>query len=132
MKTQISQSKFLFRSVTLLMALLAAFCNQAYINNNNLANNKDSVAASQHTNSEGKPLTPDEEKALQKVMDLPEVKEFLKDTMSTAMVDRTEGDYVFVQVFKMVIDDSIGGGGHTSTFNWYKVNVKTGEVSAEF
>lgn len=69
---------------------------------------------------------------------LPDVKKWaaaikkLNTPKNTAHVelDRTEGGEHIVHVFEMVMDTP--DEGHTATFNWYHVNIKTGKISKEF
>ncbi len=68
----------------------------------------------------------------------PEVKKFVALTTKSGMkgsssfveFDRLEdGDYI-IHVYQYVPDGD--DSGHTATFNWYHVNVKTGKLSKEF
>lgn len=69
---------------------------------------------------------------------LPDVKKWaaaikkLNTPKNTAHVelDRTEGGEHIVHVFEMVMDTP--DEGHTATFNWYHVNIKSGKISKEF
>lgn len=69
---------------------------------------------------------------------LPDVKKWsaaikkLNTPKNTAHVelDRTEGGEHIVHVYEMVMDTP--DEGHTATFNWYHVNIKTGKISKEF
>lgn len=66
------------------------------------------------------------ELAVEKVKKLPEVQEYLKDVPNgkVEVDNELEGEYN-VQVFEVK-------NGHTATFNWYRVSIKSGEVRAEF
>lgn len=44
-------------------------------------------------------------------------------------VDRREGELWVVHAYEIVEDET---GGHTATFNWYRVRLATGEVTPEF
>lgn len=64
--------------------------------------------------------------AVENVKKLPEVQQYLKD-VPNALVEvdnEIEGEYN-VHVYE--IKD-----GHTATFNWYRVSIKSGEVRSEF
>ena len=64
--------------------------------------------------------------AVENVKKLPEVQEYLKN-VPNGMVEvdnEMEGEYN-VHVYE--IKD-----GHTATFNWYRVSIKSGEVRSEF
>lgn len=66
------------------------------------------------------------ELAVEKVKQLPEVQQYLKDVPNgkVEVDNELEGEYN-VHVYE--IKD-----GHTATFNWYRVSIKSGEVRAEF
>lgn len=64
--------------------------------------------------------------AVENVKKLPEVVQYLKDVPNgkVEVDNELEGEYnVHVYEFK---------NGHTATFNWYRVSIKSGEVRAEF
>lgn len=64
--------------------------------------------------------------AVEKVKKLPEVQEYLKNVPNgrVEVDNEMEGEYN-VHVYE--IKD-----GHTATFNWYRVSIKSGEVKSEF
>lgn len=66
------------------------------------------------------------EQALEKVKGLSEVQQFLKDVPNgkVEVDNELEGKYN-IHVYE--IKD-----GHTATFNWYRVSIKSGEVKKEF
>lgn len=71
--------------------------------------------------------------AEEKIKNLPEVKEYSSELEKAGSkiqfnVEDWEEDFG-VQVFEIV---NQGESSHTSTFNWYRVSKKTGEVSKEF
>lgn len=73
-----------------------------------------------------KTITPQE--AVDKVKNLPEVKEYLKNVPQGKVNydhEETESNSLVIQVYELK-------SGHTATFNWYKVNKSTGAVKAEF
>src|SRR3989344_3949952 len=64
--------------------------------------------------------------AVENVKKLPAVIQYLKDVPEgiVEVDNELEGEYnVHVYEFK---------NGHTATFNWYRVSIKSGEVGAEF
>lgn len=67
-----------------------------------------------------------EKQAVENVKKLPEVQEYLKNVPNgKAEVDNElEGEYN-VHVYEVK-------NGHTATFNWYRVSIKSGEVRSEF
>ncbi len=70
----------------------------------------------------------DEATAIEKVRNLPQVKEYLKDVPTARILAdhiEPETDSLVIQVFEIK-------NGHTATFNWYTVNKTTGKVRAEF
>lgn len=66
------------------------------------------------------------EQAVENVKKLPEVQQYLKDVPNGKIeVDNElEGEYN-VHVYEVK-------NGHTATFNWYKVSIKSGEIRPEF
>lgn len=64
--------------------------------------------------------------AIEKIKKLPEVQQYLKDVPNGKIeVDNElEGGYN-VHVYEVK-------NGHTATFNWYKVSIKSGEIRPEF
>lgn len=69
-------------------------------------------------------LTKDE--AISKVKALPEVIDYLKRVSNgLVLVNGEEANTYMVQVYEFK-------NGHTATFNWYRVNKKTGEIKKEF
>lgn len=64
--------------------------------------------------------------AVENVKKLPEVREYLKNVPNgkVEVDNELDGGYN-VHVYK--IKD-----GHTATFNWYRVSIKSGEVKSEF
>ena len=67
-----------------------------------------------------------ETQAVESVKKLPQVQEYLKE-VSKGIVDvdnELDGEFN-VHVYE--IKD-----GHTATFNWYRVNIKTGQIKSEF
>ncbi|MCX7955395.1 MAG: hypothetical protein N3A01_09450 [Bacteroidales bacterium] len=76
-------------------------------------------------------LTPSEQKALNLVKNLPEVKEFLEKNKNAIIeVDHTHNDTVLIHVFKCVVHEE--GGMNTATFNWYNVDTKTWKIKKLF
>ena len=64
--------------------------------------------------------------AVENVKKLPEVKEYLKEVPKALVeVDNEEEGEYNVHVYEVK-------NGHTATFNWYKVSIKSGEVRSEF
>lgn len=69
-------------------------------------------------------ITP--EQAVEKVKNLPEVQQFLKDVPNGIVeVDNEPEEQYNVHVYEIK-------NGHTATFNWYTVNVKDGKIKAQF
>lgn len=66
------------------------------------------------------------ELAVEKVKNLPEVQEYLKNVPNgkVEVDNEDEGEYN-VHVYEVK-------NGHTATFNWYRVSIKSGEVRPEF
>lgn len=64
--------------------------------------------------------------AVENVKKLPEVQQYLKDVPNgrVEVDNESEGEYN-VHVYEVK-------NGHTATFNWYRVSIKSGEVRAEF
>ena len=71
-------------------------------------------------------ISPDE--AVAKIRELDEVKSYLKNVPNALVdlesVDEETNTYL-VHVYEIK-------NGHTATFNWYTVDKKTGEITAEF
>lgn len=64
--------------------------------------------------------------AIENVKNLPEVQEYLKNVPNGRVeVDNELEDKYNVHVYE--IKD-----GHTATFNWYRVSIKSGEIKKEF
>ena len=64
--------------------------------------------------------------AVENVKKLPEVQEYLKEVPKALVeVDNEEEGEYNVHVYEVK-------NGHTATFNWYKVSIKSGEVRSEF
>lgn len=66
------------------------------------------------------------ELAVEKVKKLPEVQEYLKNVPNgrVEVDNELEGEYN-VHVYEIK-------NGHTATFNWYRVSIKSGEIRSEF
>lgn len=66
------------------------------------------------------------EQALEKVKKLPEIQQYLKDVPNgkVEVDNELEGEYN-VHVYEVK-------NGHTATFNWYRVSIKSGEIRPEF
>lgn len=66
------------------------------------------------------------ELAVEKVKKLPEVQQYLKDVPNgkVEVDNELEGEYN-VHVYEVK-------NGHTATFNWFRVSIKSGEVRSEF
>lgn len=66
------------------------------------------------------------ELAVEKVKNLPEVQKYLKEVSNgkVEVDNELEGEYN-VHVYEVK-------NGHTATFNWYRVSIKSGEVKSEF
>lgn len=66
------------------------------------------------------------ELAVEKVKKLPKVQQYLKDVPNgkVEVDNELEGEYN-VHVYEVK-------NGHTATFNWYRVSIKSGEVRSEF
>lgn len=66
------------------------------------------------------------ELAVEKIKKLPEVQQYLKDVPNgkVEVDNELEGEYN-VHVYEVK-------NGHTATFNWYRVSIKSGEVRSEF
>ena len=66
------------------------------------------------------------EMAVENVKKLPEVQEYLKNVPNgkVEVDNELEGEYN-VHVYEVK-------NGHTATFNWYRVSIKSGEVKSEF
>lgn len=64
--------------------------------------------------------------AVENVKKLPEVQQYLKDVPNgkVEVDNELEGEYN-VHVYEVK-------NGHTATFNWYRVSIKSGEVRSEF
>lgn len=71
--------------------------------------------------------------AVEKIKNVPEVRQYIDDLAkagSRAKFNAEDGGEDWnIQVFEIV---NQGGFSHTATFQWYKVNKKTGEVLVEF
>ncbi len=67
-----------------------------------------------------------QQQAVTKVKALPQVQEYLKVVPNgkVEVDNEIEGDYN-VHVYEVK-------DGHTATFNWYRVSIKSGEVKSEF
>lgn len=66
-----------------------------------------------------------EELALEKVRNLPEVQEYLKNVPNGKVeVDNELEGEINVHVYEIK-------NGHTATFNWYRVSIKSGEIRPE-
>ncbi|MBI3980986.1 hypothetical protein HY345_03220 [Candidatus Microgenomates bacterium] len=66
------------------------------------------------------------EQAVEKVRNLPEVRDYLKNVPNGIVeIDNTMAAEYFVHVYE--IKDR-----HTATFNWYHVNNKTGDIVSDF
>ena len=65
------------------------------------------------------------QQAVEKVKNLPEVKEYLKNVPNgkVEVDNELEGEYN-VHVYEVK-------NGHTATFNWYRVSIKSGEIRSE-
>ena len=63
---------------------------------------------------------------MENVKKLPEVQEYLKNVPNgkVEVDNEMEGEYN-VHVYEVK-------NGHTATFNWYRVSIKSGEVKSEF
>lgn len=66
------------------------------------------------------------EMAVEKVKNLPEVQQYLKDVPNgkVEVDNELEGEYN-VHVYEVK-------NGHTATFNWYRVSIKSGDIRPEF
>ena len=66
------------------------------------------------------------QQAVENVKNLPEVKEYLKNVPNgkVEVDNELEGEYN-VHVYEVK-------NGHTATFNWYRVSIKSGEIRSEF
>lgn len=66
------------------------------------------------------------EQALKKVKKLPEVQQYLQDVPGgiVEVDNELEGEYN-IHVYEVK-------NGHTATFNWYRVSIKSGEIRPEF
>lgn len=70
--------------------------------------------------------TINQSEAIRIVRDLPEVRSFLLETNGLVVAEnRPKDNEYLIHVFE--IKDN-----HTATFNWYRINQKTGEVTKEF
>ncbi|MDQ0496912.1 stalk domain-containing protein [Paenibacillus brasilensis] len=47
-------------------------------------------------------------------------------------VDNTEGNTYLIHAYEVVIDDPNTGAGHTATWGWYYVDMKSGKVTSMF
>lgn len=66
------------------------------------------------------------DQAVENVKKLPEVQKYLKDVSNAIIeVDNEDAGEYNVHVYEVK-------NGHTATFNWYYVSVKSGEVKPEF
>lgn len=64
--------------------------------------------------------------AVENVKKLPEVQEYLKNVPKGIVeVDNELGGEYNVHVYEVK-------NGHTATFNWYRVSIKSGEIRSEF
>ena len=66
------------------------------------------------------------QQAVENVKNLPEVQEYLKNVPNgkVEVDNELEGEYN-VHVYEVK-------DGHTATFNWYRVSIKSGEIRSEF
>src|SRR3989344_2614166 len=66
------------------------------------------------------------QQAVENVKNLPEVKQYLKDVPNgkVEVDNELEGEYN-IHVYEVK-------NGHTATFNWYRVSIKSGEIRSEF
>jgi len=77
-----------------------------------------------------------EQGAVDRVMQMPEVKAFFRDVSKSKIAkpaidfDRKEGDAYVIHVYEVVNDGP--DNSHTATKNWYYVNIKTGKITKEF
>lgn len=77
-----------------------------------------------------------EEKAVDLVMAMPDVKQFFKNVTKSKLakpvidVDRKEGNAYVVHVYEVVNDGP--ETSHTATKNWYYVDINTGKIKTEF
>ncbi|MBI2035928.1 MAG: hypothetical protein HYT12_04615 [Candidatus Liptonbacteria bacterium] len=73
------------------------------------------------------------QEALQKIQALPEVQQFiaeLEKNGKAASFNVEDSDNAWsVQVYEIVVQN---GESHTATFNWYKIDKKSGDVTKEF
>ena len=66
------------------------------------------------------------EMAVENIKKLPEVQEYLKNVPNGKVeVDNELAGEYNVHVYEVK-------NGHTATFNWYRVSIKSGEVKSEF
>ncbi|OGE31664.1 hypothetical protein A2631_00765 [Candidatus Daviesbacteria bacterium RIFCSPHIGHO2_01_FULL_44_29] len=72
------------------------------------------------------PTTISSEQAIENVKKLPEVQQYLKRVPSgkVEVDNELEGEYN-IHIYEVI-------NGHTATFNWYRVSLKSGEVRQEF
>ena len=105
----------------ILLAAFILFAGQSFISTSKLPKEKSGYSPEQQI---APPLTPEE--ALDKVKNLSAVKKYLTQVKSGRVdLNGTEGDAYLIQVYE--IKD-----GHTATFNWYRINKTTGDMTAEF
>lgn len=66
------------------------------------------------------------EQAIENVKKLPKVQQYLKDVPNgkVEVDNELEGEYN-IHVYEIK-------NGHTATFNWYRISIKSGEVRSEF
>ncbi len=71
--------------------------------------------------------------AIERIKNLPEVRQFIDNLAKVGSVAKFNaedgGEDWNIQVFEIV---NQGGDGHTATFNWYRVDKKTGAITSEF
>ena len=123
----VKQSKFqkiatwvLFSAVVIFMAVMLF----SYFSKNKVETTNQTSQIPQTSVEED--ISPDE--ALAKVRELTEVKDYLKRVPNSKIdvesADEEKNTYL-IHVYEIK-------NGHTATFNWYNVDKKTGEITAEF
>ena len=126
-KHNIKQTKFqklatwvLFSAVVIFMAVMAFL----YFSKNKVSTTNQTSQIPQTSVEED--ISPDEAGA--KVRELAEVKDYLKRVPNAKIdvesADEEKNTYL-IHVYEIK-------NGHTATFNWYNVDKKTGEITAEF
>lgn len=83
--------------------------------------------------SQKSPLSLTEDQATELIKALPEVQDYIQRLAQSGVAAsfniEDRGEEWVVQVYEVVQQ---GGGSHTATFSWYRVDKQTGDIAKEF